>query len=289
MASPRDRTASRAAIVRLRTASGVRRCMIPFSATIEIPSDVPITSRDTSTSGNSPKRPTPKADTATPAAPKTIHRGSVRAFIQRPNTVPSTEPVPQHAISRPKPHPPVPKDSASGASATIPMPIPRTKTSHAKAIRRRTTLTPQIGGAREQTLVLGFGVRRPLLLEATPDRQRDGEGDQERDRVQPEDDRAGHVQPVGQRRVAGREDRHQAAADHRPDRDPGVHAHRHEAVRPREIVLGLDEVRDRRTRRRRRTAARRSRNRTRARSGGRGPSRRPSPRRRRPRWPRTRS
>ena len=63
--------------------------------------------------------------------------------------------------------------------------------------------------------------------------------------VETEDDGAGQVQPVRGRHLAGREDRHESAPDDRSDSDAGVDAHRDHAVRPRQVILGLDEVRDR--------------------------------------------
>src|SRR5205823_2194179 len=96
IARPHDRTASNAAIVRLRTASGVRRCMIPFSATIVMPSLVPMISRHTRATGNTGAHPTPNAAIAIPKDAIASHTGSVRDFMNRPQAAPRTDPVPQH-------------------------------------------------------------------------------------------------------------------------------------------------------------------------------------------------
>ena len=138
IARPHDRTASKAAIVRLRSASGVRRCMIPFSATIVMPSLVPMISRHTRATGNTGAHPTPNAAIAIPKDAIASHTGSVRAFMNRPQAAPRTDPVPQHVMSSAKPMDPVRKDSASGASATMLIPMPRTNTNHAIANRRST-------------------------------------------------------------------------------------------------------------------------------------------------------
>jgi hypothetical protein len=137
-ASPNDTTASNAAITRLRTTSGVRRCMMPVSATIVRPSLVPMASRETSTRANAGANPTPNAAIAMPNDASTSHNGSVAGFRKRPNHEPSTDPVPQQAINAANPTDPTPKRSARAASATMPIPIPNTKTNHAKVIRRIT-------------------------------------------------------------------------------------------------------------------------------------------------------
>ena len=78
-AIPSDRSASKPAITRLRTASGERRIMIPCSATIEMPSLMPMMQQRrparprTSARTRSPGRPRP-----IPAAPSTSQTGSVR-------------------------------------------------------------------------------------------------------------------------------------------------------------------------------------------------------------------
>src|SRR5439155_12956034 len=114
---PKESTASNAAIVRLRTASGVRRCMMLFSETIVSPSHVPIASSDTNTSGKTGANPTPNAAIDTPNAPTTSQTASVLGFIQRPVAEPITEPVPQQAISNANPTGPTENDSARAASA----------------------------------------------------------------------------------------------------------------------------------------------------------------------------
>src|SRR5215470_3908174 len=105
--------------------------MIPFSATIVIPSLVPMINRHTSASGNTGANPTPNAAAAIPNDAITSHTGSVRGVMNRPAPAPSTDPVPQQVISRANPTGPTPKEAASGASATMLMPIPSTNTNHA--------------------------------------------------------------------------------------------------------------------------------------------------------------
>src|SRR5919108_424187 len=103
--------------------------------------------------------------------------------------------------------------------------------------------------AGEHAPVLGVLLRGPVLLEATAHRDRDQQRDHERHRVQAEDDRAGTVQLPVRRIRARSQPRHQQPADHRSHGDPGVDAHRDEAVRPRQILLTLNQRGDRRARR----------------------------------------
>ena len=79
-------------------------------------------------------------------------------------------------------------------------------------------------------------VRRPIFLEVPMDRERQDHRHPEGDRVERED----------ARRMEREEQ--EETTEEGADRDAGVHAHRDEAVGPGDLLIGLDEVRDRRSR-----------------------------------------
>src|SRR5512132_66790 len=117
---------SDAAINRLRTASGVRRCWMPCSATSTMASPTPESNAMTRIGAKQGDTAMAAVVTAISAVPRNSALGSRSSFRYRPANEPTTDPAPQNVINRPYPMEPAWKCSTSGTSATITRPNPNT-------------------------------------------------------------------------------------------------------------------------------------------------------------------
>jgi len=93
--------ASEADTTRLRTASGVRRCWMPCSATIVTASPKPDMNDITRIGANHGETAIAPVESAMSAMPRNSARGSFSSVSLRPASEPSTEPAPHVPINSP--------------------------------------------------------------------------------------------------------------------------------------------------------------------------------------------
>ena len=129
-----------AARTRPRTASGVRRWMIPCAATSPIVSLADARSVPPSTNANHGAKLTAAKPTAIAEVPPTSATGSARTTTREASNAPRRAPPPQKASMSPYPNAPSPNLWANGTSATSVMSIAKKRTVEATAIRRTTEL-----------------------------------------------------------------------------------------------------------------------------------------------------
>ena len=251
-ASPKESTASNPAIVRLRTASGVRRCMIAGLRHDREPVGEPHHEQRHEHADEERREPDGERRSSDPERPKDEPSGLGRRLEEPPEPGTDDRPGAPASDQSRESNRPASKCSASEASATMPMPIPRTKTKNdavtSAAARSRSTGTRARGEAAVLLVRLASRScwKSPRTVRSAAARRR--------------------TSARSARRPTRRRRRDEHAADQRADGDPRVDAHRDEAVRPAHVVVRIDEVGNRSSRRGEERRSRRAPNRTRARS-----------------------